>query len=682
MLDPGGRELERRILRRIARGEETGPILDDLCRLVQAEIPPSLCSVMVFDPTLGGLRILAAPDASQRTVEVFKGLVPGERAGSCGTAYFTREAVIVEDTRTDPRWEDLRSVACELGIRACWSIPLLWGEETLGTFAISRSERGGPTAAERTTFEVAASLAELLLGRERDQRRLTEQRKLLETLLESASDGIFAKDCEGRYLLANRAEAHLLGLEPEEMLGRTDYELYGIDLAGELRAQDLQVLHGGRKADFRIDLPGREGLPPRTVLVCKSPLRGAGGEVRGVVGIVRDVTALERAEAFLADRQSTESLDVLAGGVAHDFNNLLTGILGNAALARDELREGDSPDAVHRSLDAVERAATRAAELTEQLLAYAGRPKARAVPLRLDRLVEEVLELSASSHGRHTRIEYSCRVEAPVVQGEPTQLRQLVLNLLTNAWEALAERPGRVWVSIDRSGESYQLTVADEGEGMSAEVRGRIFEPFFTTKTTGRGLGLAAAQGIAQGHGGSLECQSTPGRGTTFTLTLPRHVSLPRRPPLPSRAAAESPAGERSSLPGHVLIADDLREPRSFMRRVFVRAGYRVTEARSGGQALDLARELAGELDLLLFDVRMPDMWGDEVLLALWEEGINLPAVLTSGFGQGEIDAAVRERVPFLKKPFRPEELLALAEMILEERVPNASSGGARSSSE
>jgi two-component system, cell cycle sensor histidine kinase and response regulator CckA len=648
------RDLQRAILERIARGHPLGETLDDLCLLVGAMVPDSICSVMLLDADNGTLSFGAAPCLPAEHWIDFGGLVPGTMAGSCGSAVFTHEPAIVGDTSTDPRWEGLRSLADSFGLKACWSIPLLREGRAMGSFAISRTVKGGPTDEQMELLGTAANLASLALGRDQDERSLAEHRELLASLLESVVDPIFAKDEQGRYLLANDAGVEAMGVTETfaEMAGKTDEQLCEPEVAARRRAQDLAVIRDGETIDYRqsTDSPA---LGRRTFLVRKSPLRDGKGKIRGVVGVARDVTQIEQAELALRQAQRAESLGILAGGVAHDFNNLLTGVLGNCSLALAQTPPG-SP--LRPLLDEIEHAAVRAAELTDQMLAYAGRAETHTGPVALAPLVREVLALVGSGLDRQTCIDFQADDDDVVIRADATQIRQVALNLVTNGSQALEGRAGRVRLALTSTPEQVRLTVRDEGSGMDDATRERIFEPFFTTKAHGRGLGLAASAGIVQAHGGSLECESAPGAGTTFTLRLPRCETTCERCDL--RDGCDAPASPTGGG-GTVLIADDQAAVRKLARHMLEPNGHRVIEAGDGIEALALAREHASELDLLLLDVRMPGLNGDEVLARLRAEGVDCPALLSSGHGPEGLTTLVPGDVGFLKKPYRPSELLS-----------------------
>ncbi len=411
----------------------------------------------------------------------------------------------------------------------------------------------------------------------------------------------------------------------------------------------------------------------------------------------------ERAEAErrvldgrMQQAQRLESLGVLAGGVAHDFNNLLVGVLGEASLALAELPDGSS-GRVH--VERIERAALRASELTMQMLAYSGRGRFIVVPVQLEALVDDVRELLDSVIPAAITVTLDFPRGLPTVAGDPSQLRQVVTNLLTNAAEAIGDREGNIRVSAGtrtlRPGEAATahqpgvlglapgdyvwLEVRDDGSGMTAETAARIFDPFFTTKPVGRGLGLAAAQGIVRSQGGRILVSSQPGLGTTFTLLLPCLRGTPVAPPAAhgtattqSPAAAPAPVAQSPGEPGgapssHVLVVDDERLVRDVARVALRRAGCVVTEVQTGEDALTTFGERPGAFDLVVLDLTLPGMQGRAVLQALREHRPDLPIVLTSGYTAEEAgDLTAAPQTFFLQKPWRPEQLVRAVRALTE----------------
>ncbi len=383
--------------------------------------------------------------------------------------------------------------------------------------------------------------------------------------------------------------------------------------------------------------------------------------------------AQERAHAEqLRDLQKMESVAMLAGGVAHDFNNILVGVLGHAALAREEV-PADSP--AQRSLEVIEDSAERAVGLTSQLLAYARGGKQNPVPVDLRSLVADLLDMLGAVLPKAVKVQCLLPEGFSSVLADPSQMQQVIMNLCTNAGEAMADGGGTLTVQLgDVAGPAHcpaqgddgvehqlLLTVQDTGCGMDPETARRIFEPFFSTKGFGRGLGLAAAQGIVVNHGGCLHCESEPGRGTTFRLYLPAHdapvkVSEEAAPPAPTPTGSET-----------ILVADDELVVREFACDVLRDLGYHVMVAKNGDEALALYRTHRDEIDLVLLDMIMPGRDGLDTLEALRTVDPQVKAVLTSGYAAEQLPLMQNRAhaTAFLKKPYRPRTLAAMVRDVL-----------------
>ncbi len=438
---------------------------------------------------------------------------------------------------------------------------------------------------------------------------------------------------------------HGIGLTVDEILGRTIPEMAA---GGE---RDVSVTRSraalaGSVEQFEYPFAGR------TLAVSMAPLR-EGGVVVGAVLVAIDVTEARRFDARLQTAQRAESLGVLAGGVAHDFNNLLVAMLGNADLALLDL----SPDAPARaSVDSIRTAALRAAELTNQLLAVAGRNLSAFIPVTLRDIVDELVLLLRPTFPIGVIVDAEL-ADLPSLRADATQLRQVVLNLITNARDAIAARPGGGRITIRAravrhdgthhdddvmsppAGAHVVIDVIDDGVGMDDATRGRVFEPFFTTKRRGHGLGLAAVLGIVRGHGGGIRLTSTPGAGTRFQICWPAAVNA------------------RASGPYRVLVVDDEVMVRDVVCRMLEEVGYTVAPAADGPAALDLVR--AGRFDAVILDLTMPGMSGREVLAALYALAPALPVIVCSGH---ERDRAHDLGAGFLSKPFHFDDLLAVLE--------------------
>ncbi len=379
-------------------------------------------------------------------------------------------------------------------------------------------------------------------------------------------------------------------------------------------------------------------------------------------------SALRRERRALEDQlrraQKLESLGLLAGGVAHDFNNLLTGILGNASLVLDVT----PPDSeVRGMLQDIIRASERAADLTRQLLAYAGKGKFVIEPVDASAVVRDIGDLLRSSVPRTVELALDLAPDPPRIEGDPTQIQQLVMNLILNAVEAAGEKPGMVRIAtgvreIGRAdditqfrpdppppGRYVSIRVSDNGCGMSEIVKAQIFDPFYTTKFTGRGLGLAAALGIVRSHRGAIAVQSAEGRGSTFDVLLPAMTSAAafKHPKTGEPAAVFSSAGV-------VLIIDDEELVRRAARSTLEHFGYTVFEASDGRDGADLFSRLHDRISAVLLDLTMPHMDGYDVWRYIRRIRSDMAVVITSGFEEAD---AMRQftddpALLFLKKPF------------------------------
>ncbi|MFT5694104.1 MAG: two-component system cell cycle sensor histidine kinase/response regulator CckA [Myxococcota bacterium] len=407
-----------------------------------------------------------------------------------------------------------------------------------------------------------------------------------------------------------------------------------------------------------------------------------GGETR-YLAVNRDVServlAEEQRREFeegMQRSQKLESLGVLAGGIAHDFNNLLTPIMGSAGLGLMELPK-NSP--VRARMQTIHRAAKRAAALTNQMLAYAGQKPLRVERVDLTALVEDISELATASVAGKATIDLQLERDLPCVEGEAAQLTQVIMNLITNAAEALTEGMGKLTirtghVSIDKPatnilfaetmplGDHVFFEVSDSGCGMDKETVERIFDPFFTTKFTGRGLGLAAVSGIVRGHRGGIHVKSTPGEGTTFRVTFPA-VTGPSAP-----APVESTLARDFHSTATVLVVDDDEGVRDLASEVLRRVGMTVLVAADGHEGVKLFERHPDEIDVVLLDRTMPHLSGADTFEAIQAIRPKAKIVLVSGYSEERVTAELGglALAGFLKKPFFPETLLLKVQEVLD----------------
>jgi nitrogen-specific signal transduction histidine kinase/CheY-like chemotaxis protein len=385
-----------------------------------------------------------------------------------------------------------------------------------------------------------------------------------------------------------------------------------------------------------------------------------------------------RLQAELRQTEKLRSLGVLAGGVAHDFNNLLVGVLGNAELARAEL---GAESRIQPYLAEISAAARCAADLTRQMLDYSGKGRFLAEPVNLGNIAKEMASFLRASIPRNVRLELNFPENLPAIEADATQVRQIIMNLAINAAEAVGKQQGTVvltagveqvdgsppateyWYGGRSKAEYVFLSVTDPGPGLDPETRTRIFEPFFSTKFTGRGLGLAAVLGILRGHRGGIRVESNPGIGTTFTVWFLSGGQAPLR--------RREPAVEGKPIhgAGTVLVVDDEPAVRTLIQRILERRGFSVLAAEDGVKALDVFGSQRERIVLVVLDLTMPKLSGQETLEKLLAMQPGLPTILTSGYTQEDISKRLALRqTSFLQKPFTPAELLNVVVGALEER--------------
>jgi signal transduction histidine kinase/CheY-like chemotaxis protein len=411
----------------------------------------------------------------------------------------------------------------------------------------------------------------------------------------------------------------------------------------------------------------------------------AAGRAVSASGSIRDVTQIARLEESMRilekkfqDSQKMAGLGLLASGIAHDFNNLMTVVLGNAELALLEC--GGSDGGV---LDEIKKTSLRAAELANQMLVYTGKASLVLGSINLCAVVKEMGSLLEVSISKKVSIQYCLAEQVPLIRGDISQIRQVAMNLITNASEAIGDCPGVIAISIHevqlKSGELEQsippggvpagryvrLEVSDTGSGMTEETMQKIFDPLFTTKITGRGLGLASLLNVVHRHNGAVEVQSTPGQGTIFRIYFPIE-------PQDEELGAESARPDSGEWRGYgtALVADDEEAIREITSALLQRFGFRVITAADGFETVDLYAENAGDITLLLMDLNMPRLNGIEAVQRIRHINPSVPVLFMSGYPREQVMERFghQPHTDFVRKPFQSEELLAGIRNVMETR--------------
>jgi two-component system cell cycle sensor histidine kinase/response regulator CckA len=503
-------------------------------------------------------------------------------------------------------------------------------------------------------------------------------------LLETLQEGVWAVDTQGLTTFVNPAMARMLGYAVDEMLGKHLDDFMDAEGAATT-ARNMARRAAGISEQHDFVFLRKDGSRV-TALLETSPLRDERGVYLGALAGVLDISPLRKAEAErgtlerrLLEAQRLESLGLLSGGIAHDFNNLLTAILLNAT--SEELTPG-LPSSVRAALRGIEEAARAGAELCQQLLAYSGRGRFDVRAVDLGEFVRETTELVRVSVPRGIGIQFALAPMLPTTEADLAQLRQVVLNLVLNAAEAMTGHGGTLTLGTRlatlpdadhedgltrplSAGDYVVLDVVDDGQGMSADTLARIWDPFYTTKFTGRGLGLSAVLGIVHGHGGALRVVSEPGRGTTFTVYLPASAAP---------AAGRTPSPEVASAPRSavVLLVDDEPLIRAVAGQLLESLGFEALVAKDGQEAVAVFAQHRTEIQCVLLDLTMPVLDGEGAFRAIRALRHDVPVVLMSGYSEHEATARfVGEGLAgFLQKPFGVSALEACVRTAIAQKNP------------
>jgi len=510
--------------------------------------------------------------------------------------------------------------------------------------------------------------------RHRAEERLRESERQLRTIFDASQDCIFMTTSEGRIEAINPAGVALFRAPSLKALRRVPVrDLYEDPDERDRLMRDLRA----EGAVFNREVRMRrldDTVFPAMVSTRLHPMPDG---TERLIGTLKDLSEVKDLQAQLIQAQKLESIGRLAGGIAHDFNNILGSILGFATLMKSKM----SPrHPFYKYVDTIERGAVRAGELTAQLLGFARKGQYTVGPVDLNRLVTDTVKLLSSTIEKSIEIRSNLVPDLPPVQGDLSQLHQVLMNLCVNARDAMPDGgvltlatavvSGDDIVAVDlpehRSDRYVRVSVRDTGVGMTREVMERIFEPFFTTKEQGKGtgLGLSMVYGVVRNHQGTVRVESEPGSGTVFHVYLPVAADAPGGAGDPEADDA-SVLDESGSGEGYtVLFVDDEADNRALAEEILGFAGYRVLLAENGEAAIALFREHRDTIDGIILDLMMPKMGGIEALAEIRKLDADVPVLFVSGYAPDDKVKAVmaRERAGFVRKPFQLKELLAQVE--------------------
>ena len=513
---------------------------------------------------------------------------------------------------------------------------------------------------------------------------LSESEQRFRLLFENQGEGVTMVDIEENITIANPAADEIFGVEPGRLEGRSIRNFVSPEHWELLKEQTKRRIEG-RRDSYELNIL-RDNGEVRNIIVTSNPWWDRTGTVVGALSIFRDITETRNAEnerikleSRIQQAQKMESLSLLAGGVAHDYNNLLQGILGNAGLALMDLPDDSS---VIESIEAIKRSAQHAAELTKQMLAFSGRGSFAVRSFNLSSLVEQMNQLISANISKKITVKFNLSEEKTIAKADVTQVRQVLMNLVTNAAEAIGDKEGRIIISTalrDYTHESMEkvfskvelipgryicLQVEDNGCGIKNSQISQVLDPFFSTKFTGRGLGLAAVYGIVSEHGGGILIESEEGKWTIFSIIFPEYH-------IEEKEVKHRPDDKNDfRFSGTVLLADDENAVLDVSAKILSKLGFSVLKAANGGEALELFMENKDKIDVVILDLTMPVMSGIEVMEEIYRISEEIPVLLSSGYNEDDTVKKQYRIKPsaFLQKPYEFKRIKQALKDVLTKR--------------
>ncbi len=680
------------ILKQMDRVDDPRANFEDVCRRVVEVIAFGFaaenCSLMLMDDEDNRLKLRAACSPFEEKGVAFR---PGDwfgrtfelGEGIVGQVAQDGQAIRVDDVSKDKRFVPQREGMTPVGSILCF--PLHVNEELVGVLNLSHSQPGFFGEDEERSLSLVAERSARILAGHSMLQRLCESEAHHRLVTENAGDAIIVYDGSGRIVSVNPIVGAMTGTLPEDfVMGRREWTSFvHPEDSDKYLAHRKRVLDSltADSIEYRlVDTKHHVHFLEQTT----SPMVDPYGNITGMIEIIRDVTERirqqeekKRLEEQIRHTQKLESLGVLAGGIAHDFNNLLTSIVGYATLAMVDLPE--STPAL-QSIRQIEVAGMHAADLCRQMLAYSGKGRFQVRALDLSCLVQQISDLLSISISKKAQLDFRLASKLPLIMADSTQINQVIMNLITNASDAIGSSGGTITIGTSvrncskedfaaarfpqrelAEGPYVSLEIADTGDGMTQETLDRIFEPFFTTKFSGRGLGLAAVLGIVRGHQGFITVTSEVGTGSVFRVHFPVSKTVAvEAVPRPERKAEWKGTGT-------ILVADDEPSILRLTSSILSRMGLRVFTARNGREALQLFQSHSDAISAILLDMTMPELDGAETLVELRRLNDDVPIVLMSGYDEHDARShfGVEDLAGFLHKPFGVAQLTQIIQQAL-----------------
>jgi len=608
--------------------------------------------------------------------------------GPAGTTIRTGKTTIFQDFKTDPNYRPWRAKAIKCGYASGVSLPLTDNNTAFGALVIFSEEINAFDEDEVALMEELAndlSFGINTLRMEAERKRIRKDQTLLAAVIEQASDSVLTFDENGKIEYVNSAFCKLFGVDVVDTLGKSLHQLDFCNENEEFYLQLQKTILSEQEQLGNFISHRKDGS--KYEFVSRIAPIFSGEIILKYVAIIRDVTHESALEQQLRQAQKMEAIATLSGGIAHDFNNILAIIITNTEMTLEDVA---ADDPLRQQLELVLKAGFRGKNLVRQILTLSQQSEQERQPVQVEVIVVECLNLLRSSLPTTIEIRRNISANLGLVQADPTQIHQVIMNLCTNAAQSLVEQRGWLEVSLQDItldedaiastpglvvGDYQELTVSDSGSGIPADVIERIFNPFFTTKKQdkGTGLGLSVVHGIIKNHSGFISVSSTVGKGTTFRVLLPRLQDSVEKQPAVQRIVAAY--GDEQ-----ILFVDDERDYVIGQHRLLERLGYRVVSATDSRQALQLFKENPYNFDLVITDQTMPHLTGDMLSRELLKLRPELPIILCSG-SSAETNLAVTPAKAraigireVLQKPVDKDALDQTVRRLLDEQLQDTQS--------
>jgi len=523
---------------------------------------------------------------------------------------------------------------------------------------------------DKEQLKVYSTHLEELVQERTKELSISEQR--FRALFDNANDGVVVLDKNGIIINMNNKFCELHGFNKELLIG-THFRFLEVEDHKDEKEERLRRILNGEPLVFETEHYKRDGS--RILLEVSSKGINIGGDLY-VQSFHRDITEKKAIQEQLIHSQKMESIGQLAGGIAHNFNNLLTAMLGNAELLKEY---SDMDDESKQRVNNIESSARKAGILVSKLLSFARREKSDVLPLNLNDVANDSAKLFEGVLDKRIGLKTNLSDNIPTVEGDPSQLEQVIMNLMVNARDAMPDggliiiKTSLIEIERDRfnmpsyimPGKYVLLTISDTGSGIPKEIINGIFEPFFTTKEKGKGtgLGLAMVYGVIKNHKGYITVQSEVGKGSTFDVYLP----------VSGKAAYKAATQKLFSVSGHenILLVDDEEEVLNFIRDILETHGYKVLPAKNPLAAIDIFKKLGSEIHLVISDIVMPLMDGKELIKTLRTIKPDIRIIAVSGFSDEAVNKDILKIDDFLKKPFEINQLLSKVRHVLDTGIRN-----------